>query len=182
MGERVIRSRFQWAKRATGSAAGLSYRHRFLFSLQFASHRTVNANKTETGSQICYSNLRLCIEFPRFMNNRWKNVCLPGALASEMALKALLSAKVNVKLFRSPPLHMKVLKLVDTSRVTSWFFSDNSAKPSVIKHNKTAIISDGHSTAKVVLFKEFASNVHEGGSYIVKGHSPRHHTIPNLEL
>ncbi|KAM3624823.1 uncharacterized protein V6R79_002111 [Siganus canaliculatus] len=90
-----------------------------------------------------------------------------------MALKALISTKVDASYFRPPPLHIKVLTITECPRVLSWTFKDSTAEPAVVKKNKAAIITDGMSLAKVILYEEFAGRVTEGKSYMMRGHTLR---------
>ncbi|KAM3620221.1 uncharacterized protein V6R79_019869 [Siganus canaliculatus] len=102
----------------------------------------------------------------------------PDRIVSRMALKALVSTKVDTMTFRPAPLHIKILKLVDSHRVASWVFADSHAKPAAVQKNRTAIISDGHSLTKIVLFEGYSLHVQEGSSYMLKGHSLRGHVPP----
>ncbi|KAM3619947.1 uncharacterized protein V6R79_016201 [Siganus canaliculatus] len=95
-----------------------------------------------------------------------------------MALKALVSTKVDTMTFRPAPLHIKILKLVDSHRVALWLFADSHAKPAAVQKNRMAIISDGHSLTKIVLFEGYSLHVQEGSSYMLKGHSLRGHVPP----
>ncbi|KAM3619823.1 uncharacterized protein V6R79_014126 [Siganus canaliculatus] len=93
-----------------------------------------------------------------------------------MALKNLISTKVDITTFVPTPLRVAVLKIVDTPRVISWTFDDSSVKPAVIKKNKTpwgAVISDGQSLAKISLYEGSGSRLEEGGSCVMRGHSLR---------
>ncbi|KAM3607583.1 uncharacterized protein V6R79_010225 [Siganus canaliculatus] len=46
------------------------------------------------------------------------------------------------------------------------------------KKNKTAVVSDGKSLAKITIFEAHTSRLTEGSSYILKGHSLRGHDPP----
>ncbi|KAM3617112.1 uncharacterized protein V6R79_002364 [Siganus canaliculatus] len=90
-----------------------------------------------------------------------------------MALKNLISTKVDISTFVPTPLRVAVLKIAETPRVISWTFDDVTAKPAVIKKNKTVVITDGQSLAKITLYEGSGSRLEEGGSYVMRGHSLR---------
>ncbi|KAM3619251.1 uncharacterized protein V6R79_005135 [Siganus canaliculatus] len=90
-----------------------------------------------------------------------------------MALKNLISTKVDIPTFMPTPLRVAVLKIAETPRVISWTFDDLTAKPAVIKKNETVVITDGQSLAKITLYEGIGSHLEEGGSYVMRGHSLR---------
>ncbi|KAM3620101.1 uncharacterized protein V6R79_018360 [Siganus canaliculatus] len=92
---------------------------------------------------------------------------------TKMALKNLISTKVDITTFVPTPLRVAVLKIAETPRVISWTFDDFSVKPAVIKKNKTVVITDGQSLAKITLYESSGSCLEEGGSYVMRGHSLR---------
>ncbi|KAM3619832.1 uncharacterized protein V6R79_014314 [Siganus canaliculatus] len=92
---------------------------------------------------------------------------------TKMALKNLISTKVDITTSVPTPLRVAVLKIAETPRVISWTFDDLSVKPAVIKKNKTAVITDGQSLAKITLYEGSGSRLEEGGSYVMRGHSLR---------
>ncbi|CAJ1057759.1 hypothetical protein FQA47_001762 [Xyrichtys novacula] len=61
--------------------------------------------------------------------------------------------------------------LEDTPRVVSWSFEGSSASPICVKQNKTAIISDGESITKIVVFESLVDKVVEGEAYFMCGHT-----------
>nr|XP_020441024.1 uncharacterized protein LOC109951084 [Monopterus albus] len=88
-----------------------------------------------------------------------------------MALHQLLMTKPDTPYFRPPQLHICVVAVADRPKVVSWKFQEDTAYPAVVKSNKVAAISDGHSVSKITVFEEFASRFTEGKSYILKGHN-----------
>ncbi|KAM3619806.1 uncharacterized protein V6R79_013825 [Siganus canaliculatus] len=78
-----------------------------------------------------------------------------------MALKNLISTKVDIPTFVPTPLRVAVLKIAETPRVISWTFDDFSVKPAVVKKNKTVVISDGQSLAKITLYEGSGSRLEE---------------------
>ncbi|CAJ1085429.1 hypothetical protein KUCAC02_037001 [Xyrichtys novacula] len=88
-----------------------------------------------------------------------------------MALRKLLNSQAASPYGRLPPLHITFLNVADTPRVVAWAFDGSSASPTCTKNNKTAIISDGESLAKVVLFEAVAGRVAEGQAYYMRGHT-----------
>lgn len=90
-----------------------------------------------------------------------------------MALRALLWTKPPAPCFKPPPLHIRVVAVVEQPRVVSWVFDSPGATPASTKRNVLAAISDGKSVAKVNIYEEFAHNVKEGGSYVIRGHTLR---------
>lgn len=79
--------------------------------------------------------------------------------------------KPDTPYFRPPQLHICVVAVADRPKVVSWKFQEDTAYPAVVKSNKVAAISDGHSVSKITVFEEFASRFTEGKSYILKGHN-----------
>jgi len=57
-------------------------------------------------------------------------------------------------------------------------FLQISASPRCTKLNKTVVISDGHSLAKLTLMEEFSSKVEEGKGYLMQGYSLKGVTPP----
>ncbi|XP_063348546.1 uncharacterized protein LOC134640563 [Pelmatolapia mariae] len=90
-----------------------------------------------------------------------------------MALMKLLNTRPDTPYFRPPPLHFRVLRSCDQLRVTSWDFTDGTAKPLITKKNKVAAITDSQTVTKVTIFEEFASKIQQGGCYIMRGYELR---------
>ncbi|CAJ1057893.1 hypothetical protein KUCAC02_037001 [Xyrichtys novacula] len=88
-----------------------------------------------------------------------------------MALRKLLDTQPATPYSKLPPLHVVFLKIEDTPRVVSWSFEESSASPVCVKQNKTAIISDGQSITKIVIFESLADKVVEGEAYFMRGHT-----------
>ncbi|KAI4786621.1 hypothetical protein KUCAC02_037001 [Chaenocephalus aceratus] len=95
-----------------------------------------------------------------------------------MALIKLLTTSPDTPYFRPTPLHVQVLKVEDQPRVVTWEFNENMARAATIKHNRVAVISDGHSLARVTLYEEFSSKMVEGKAYIIRGHTLRGQSPP----
>ncbi|KAM3617936.1 uncharacterized protein V6R79_012893 [Siganus canaliculatus] len=110
-------------------------------------------------------------EFCEFCNVEFQEI-LSSTVNTKMALKNLTSTKVDIPTFVPTPLRVAVLK-AETPRVISWTFDDFSVKPAVIKKNKTVVITDGQSLAKITLYEGSGSRLEEGGSYVMRGHSLR---------
>lgn len=90
-----------------------------------------------------------------------------------MALQQLLKTKPSGPYARLPPIQIHVLAKKEHIRVLSWNFTSNTVTPIVTKKNQMAAITDGSSTAKIVLFEEFADLVQEGKNYLMRGYSLR---------
>ncbi|KAI4795374.1 hypothetical protein KUCAC02_031454 [Chaenocephalus aceratus] len=58
-------------------------------------------------------------------------------------------------------LHVHVLKVEDQPRVVTWECNENMARAAAIKQNRVAVVSDGHSVARVTLSEEFSSKMVE---------------------
>ncbi|KAK5901452.1 hypothetical protein CgunFtcFv8_026321 [Champsocephalus gunnari] len=86
-----------------------------------------------------------------------------------MALIRLLTTSPDTPHFRPTPLHVHVLKVEDQPRVVTWECNENMARAATIKQNRVAVISDGHSVARVTLYEEFSSKMVEGEAYIIRG-------------
>ncbi|KAL3042119.1 hypothetical protein OYC64_020130 [Pagothenia borchgrevinki] len=78
-----------------------------------------------------------------------------------MALKKVLTTRMETPYAKPPPLHIHVVKLEENPKVVAWDFEE-TVKAATIKKNKLAIVSDGNSVTKVTLYEGFASNLEEG--------------------
>ncbi|KAM3620501.1 uncharacterized protein V6R79_024560 [Siganus canaliculatus] len=56
-----------------------------------------------------------------------------------MALRNLISTKVDTAHFSPPPLRIVVVKIAETPRIVSWKFDGANASPAIIKKNKAAV-------------------------------------------
>jgi len=88
-----------------------------------------------------------------------------------MALKEVLERKTLEPYFKPPTLHIQIICTKVQARVVAWDFTEVSASPRCTKLNKTVVISDGHSLAKLTLMEEFSSKVEEGKGYLMRGYS-----------
>ncbi|MEQ2272087.1 hypothetical protein XENORESO_014454, partial [Xenotaenia resolanae] len=107
-------------------------------------------------------------------NQKESNYCFfVLSFLCRMALSKLIWEHPELPYFRPPPLHISVLKIEDSQKIIEWYFEEQTARPTTIKKNKIAIISDGHSVAKITLFEKFADKVKEGNSYLIRDHAVR---------
>ncbi|KAL3052988.1 hypothetical protein OYC64_005507 [Pagothenia borchgrevinki] len=94
-----------------------------------------------------------------------------------MALKKVLTTRMETPYAKPPPLHIHVVKLEENPKVVAWDFEE-TVKAATIKKNKLAIVSDGNSVTKVTLYEGFASNLEEGRNYVIRGYTLRGESPP----
>ncbi|KAK1902674.1 Alpha-13/16-mannosyltransferase ALG2 [Dissostichus eleginoides] len=87
-----------------------------------------------------------------------------------MALKNVLTTRMETPYAKPPPLHIHVVKLEENPTVVAWDFEE-TVKTAIIKKNKLAIVSDGDSVTKVTLYEGFASNLEEGRNFVIRGYT-----------
>lgn len=72
--------------------------------------------------------------------------------------------------YTCPPLTIKVVKIRSTTKVTAWEIKSGEAKPLGCHQNVTAAVTDGTSVMRFTIFENLASQVKEGGTYIIKNY------------
>ena len=91
-----------------------------------------------------------------------------------MALQNTLMCRPDTPYYRPPPLHITVIATKDIEKVVGWIFEEGGrVRPSTVKKNKLAIISDGVSVNKFTMFEADSSKVQEERGYVMRGYGLR---------